>query len=331
MNSLLAKHSRTKAAGEAASGTRGPVRNSTSANGWHRLDRQGLKALPRQRPHHLIKALAMLGLNVSFVEDREQKIPAVECGGRLEVLGRDALVYASKAIYFVYYAYHVWTLGEAGERWLETLQPEDRLRLETLRTNHALEDTKVWFDLIDDPSLHNDHIYASAVNLFIQHADYVTTSSRILKRRYNPLGPISSWSRMPAGPPILTAKMIPSRLPFGAVKALKTLRADGQRVIGYVGAVAAWFDFSLLEQLVRERPFDQFLIVGPIAEDVAEEVNRLRRWPNVAFTGAVPYDTVPSILSRLDVAILPFVANAITDATNPLKLYEYSRSGYTRG
>ena len=35
-----------------------------------------LKALPRQRPHHLIKALAMLGLNVSFVEDREQKVPA---------------------------------------------------------------------------------------------------------------------------------------------------------------------------------------------------------------------------------------------------------------
>ena len=80
-------------------------------------------------------------------------------------------------------------LGKPGERWLETLQPEDRLRLETLRTNHALEDTKVWFDLIDDPSLHNDHIYACAVNLFIQHADYVTTSSRILKRRYESVRP----------------------------------------------------------------------------------------------------------------------------------------------
>jgi hypothetical protein len=48
---------------------------------------------------------------------------------------------------------------------------------------------------------------------------------------------------------------------------------------------------------------------------------------NVSFPGAVPYTEVPHVLARIDVAILPFHINQITDVTNPLKLYEYLASG----
>lgn len=279
--------------------------------------------LPRQRPHHLAQALAMLGANVSFCEDASQTQPLTECDGRWEVLGKDALVYAEEGVYFVYYAYMTWLLGDVADDWAMTLPAEVRGRFVRPKTVHAIENAKVWFDLIDDPAIHADEFYEAAVHLFLRHADYVTTSSRVLQRRYAEVRPDIVLVENACWPADFSQGRPDEPSSAAVLGEIDEVRAGGQHVIGYVGAIARWFDFAVLERLSGERPSDLIVLAGPIASDVTEEVDRLRRAPNVIVTGAVPYEAVPSIVTRFDVAILPFKPNDITDATNPLKVYEY--------
>ena len=48
---------------------------------------------------------------------------------------------------------------------------------------------------------------------------------------------------------------------------------------------------------------------------------------NVRWLGPRDYVTLPGYLSLFDVATIPFRINAITQATSPLKLYEYFAGG----
>ena len=57
------------------------------------------------------------------------------------------------------------------------------------------------------------------------------------------------------------------------------------------------------------------------------DLHRLSRLENVDLIGEVPYGQVPKWLSRFDVTILPFRRNALTEATNPVKLYEILAAG----
>jgi glycosyltransferase involved in cell wall biosynthesis len=43
----------------------------------------------------------------------------------------------------------------------------------------------------------------------------------------------------------------------------------------------------------------------------------------VTFTGMVPYSQVPKYISAMDVCLIPFKLNAISESALPLKLFEY--------
>lgn len=96
-------------------------------------------------------------------------------------------------------------------------------------------------------------------------------------------------------------------------------------VIGYVGAISEWFDFDLIRHAVRTHPDWTFVLVGstwgaPEHADLAEAAN-------VRFLGEQPYETVPALLGRFDVACIPFVLTPLIEATDPVKLYEYMAAG----
>ncbi len=97
--------------------------------------------------------------------------------------------------------------------------------------------------------------------------------------------------------------------------------------VGYVGAVAPWFDFDLVAAMVKSRPGWQFEIVGPVLGGVEEKLAALAAHPNVAVGGAVPHAEVPGVLARFTVGMIPFVRNALTAGVNPNKLYEYLAAG----
>src|SRR4029079_4607165 len=48
---------------------------------------------------------------------------------------------------------------------------------------------------------------------------------------------------------------------------------------------------------------------------------------NVRVLGQQPYESMPQYLYHFDVCIIPFKINAITEATDPVKVYEYLSAG----
>jgi len=105
----------------------------------------------------------------------------------------------------------------------------------------------------------------------------------------------------------------------------KTPRASNARpVIGYYGAIADWFDSALVADLAERRPDWDFLLIG---STYGADISRLARMPNVSLPGEEPYESLPEWLGRFDVAIIPFKRTKLTEATNPVKVYEMLAGG----
>ena len=105
----------------------------------------------------------------------------------------------------------------------------------------------------------------------------------------------------------------------------KTPPANNERpVIGYFGAISDWFDSVLVADLAERRPDWDFLLVG---STFGADIARLAKLPNVTLTGEESYESLPEWLGRFDVAIVPFKRTRLTEATNPLKVYEMFAGG----
>lgn len=104
----------------------------------------------------------------------------------------------------------------------------------------------------------------------------------------------------------------------------------GRPRIGYVGAIAPWFDFDLVDRVAAAHPATPVVLVGPAQKAVRERLEALAaRRPNVVVTGEVAYEDVPAYVAALDVCLIPFVRSPLTDVLNPNKLYEYFAAGRT--
>jgi glycosyltransferase involved in cell wall biosynthesis len=105
----------------------------------------------------------------------------------------------------------------------------------------------------------------------------------------------------------------------------KTARAGGPRkVIGYYGAISDWFDVDLVATLARKRPDWDFLLVG---STYGANVLPFGGLPNVTLGGEKPYAELPEWLGMMDVCIIPFRRIPLTEATNPVKVYEMLAAG----
>ena len=104
----------------------------------------------------------------------------------------------------------------------------------------------------------------------------------------------------------------------------KSTASNERPVIGYFGAIAEWFDASLVEHIARQMGDCDFLLVGG---DTANVQDKLARVGNIDFVGEVSYDELPGYVQRMDVLFIPFVINELTLATNPVKAYEALAAG----
>jgi glycosyltransferase involved in cell wall biosynthesis len=93
---------------------------------------------------------------------------------------------------------------------------------------------------------------------------------------------------------------------------------------GYIGALEDWFDIDCLEEAARSNPEYRFVLIGRVDYPPIE---RLRSLANVEFAGEVSYDHLPEMCASFRVGLIPFRINALTLATNPIKLYEYFSCG----
>lgn len=95
-------------------------------------------------------------------------------------------------------------------------------------------------------------------------------------------------------------------------------------IIGYYGAVSRWFDLEMVREAAIARPRWQFAIVGDYFDVGLEPVKGLS---NVHLFSRQPYSALPSYLHAFDVAVIPFLDTPLTQATNPVKFYEYLSAG----
>jgi GT2 family glycosyltransferase/glycosyltransferase involved in cell wall biosynthesis len=95
-------------------------------------------------------------------------------------------------------------------------------------------------------------------------------------------------------------------------------------VVGYYGAIADWFDVELLAEVARLRPDYSFVLLGGVFD---VDVSSLQALPNVKLLGQQPYESMPQYLYHFDACVIPFKINPITEATDPVKFYEYLTGG----
>ena len=96
---------------------------------------------------------------------------------------------------------------------------------------------------------------------------------------------------------------------------------EGAIRVGYVGAIAEWFDTDLLEQVARQNPDFDIHLCGAVTADHPARLNKLA---NVTMHGEILYADVPAFLKAMDVLIIPFQLVPIIQACDPVKFYEYS-------
>lgn len=95
-------------------------------------------------------------------------------------------------------------------------------------------------------------------------------------------------------------------------------------VVGYYGAIAEWFDLDLMLHIAKNRPQYHFVLLGGVFD---VDVSELQALPNVSLLGQQPYASMPRYLYHFDACLIPFKVNPITEATDPVKLYEYLSGG----
>ena len=112
---------------------------------------------------------------------------------------------------------------------------------------------------------------------------------------------------------------------------LDELRAQYSVIVGYYGALAEWIDWNLLDALVARRRDWAFVFVGELVGHDAvrsdERGRALANGANVRLWPRQPYERLGYLLSKFDVAIVPFVLNDLTHAVSPIKLFEYMAGG----
>lgn len=180
----------------------------------------------------------------------------------------------------------------------------------------AMDDHKLVYDCMDEHQgfSTNDKAILIQEEQLVRSADLVVASSQALYDRLQTLHPSTLLLRN-------AADASHFHNPMPVAPELMSIRGP---VIGYYGAISDWFDIRLIGQLAARRPDWTFVLIGHTFGCDTSVVERL---PNIMLLGEKPYEQLPSYLHRFDVALIPFLENELTRATNPVKLYEYLAAG----
>jgi glycosyltransferase involved in cell wall biosynthesis len=106
------------------------------------------------------------------------------------------------------------------------------------------------------------------------------------------------------------------------------IKSTKKPIIGYIGTIGEWFDFELIESILKFYPNISIVLIGPIFLKQKPEINKLESlYPNLFVLGKKSYSILPNYIKAFDVCIIPFKINELTLSVNPNKLYEYLAAG----
>ena len=107
------------------------------------------------------------------------------------------------------------------------------------------------------------------------------------------------------------------------------LRAIPRPRIGYSGWLKPQIDWPLLHALAERHANWSFVFVGDQQRqpEVAENVARLQRLPNVHLLGGRPTAALHGYVQHFDVSLMPYEINEYTHFIYPVKVHEYLAAG----
>lgn len=109
------------------------------------------------------------------------------------------------------------------------------------------------------------------------------------------------------------------------VNDVKIFKQNNKRKVGYIGTISTWVDLDLIKNIALKYSDLDFYIIGPIEKQTY--MQKYSKIGNIIFTGSQPYYSIPNILNKLDICIMPFKKTDLVKAVNPVKIYEYLAMG----
>lgn len=176
---------------------------------------------------------------------------------------------------------------------------------------------KVIYDCMDDnasfPGMPGISEYCRFEKALMQRADHVFFSAAFLRdtilQRYEFTKNINST-------------IVNNALSFEPKIYEKENKAfnDGKFHITYIGTVASWFDFNLLNKSLEKFSNIQYELYGPVDKDINYKNSR------VIFHGPISHSQVIKVMQQADALVMPFQLIPLVLSVNPVKLYEYISS-----
>jgi hypothetical protein len=102
----------------------------------------------------------------------------------------------------------------------------------------------------------------------------------------------------------------------------QNVKKDRRIVLGYVGAMAYWFDWNLLTALARSFPEAEFRLIGPVYKQPPSLLPG-----NVYIEPPLSHDKAMEAMTGFDVGLIPFKLIPLTASVDPIKYYEYRSMG----
>lgn len=97
--------------------------------------------------------------------------------------------------------------------------------------------------------------------------------------------------------------------------------------IGFIGGIKNKIDFKLLYEVAKATESYNYIIAGPISHPEPEEFKKMLGLKNVKYLGALDANEVPTLLSQIEVGLLPYKNIEYNYGITPLKLFEYLAAG----
>lgn len=251
----------------------------------------------KQRPQRMLETMAAMGHQVYFVDLTEPASRAADGVAIVPTLGdtphREVILYIH---------------GPRAARYIE-----------------RFERPIVLYDVLDDPAIYQsgDRGRSQRRNSQAHHerllrdAAIVMASGRVLADRVRPVRPDVVLVRN--GVDVDRFRVPRPRPP--------DLPGNARPIVGYHGAIAAWFDFDLVAAVAAGMPDVEFVLVGPADRDVEKRLHELLRAGNVHWLGMRPADEIAGYVAAFDAGAIWFIVDDLTHAVDPLKLYEYLAAG----
>lgn len=95
-----------------------------------------------------------------------------------------------------------------------------------------------------------------------------------------------------------------------------------QKVLGYVGTIATWFDWEWVIELAKARPLDVVRLIGPIFSPSPYALPE-----NIEILPPCLHMDALRAMQNFDVGVIPFKKNDLTASVDPIKYYEYRALG----